>query len=99
MGDALFNETVRPVAERASRHAERGLLGLADTAAACRCAVPREEGEDCTGMAGLVAIIEVIGAGIVEIDGLLDEAETERPGVKVEVSPGVTCNGGDMMDA
>jgi hypothetical protein len=50
-------------------------------------------------MAGLVAVIEVIGTGVVEIDGLLDEAETERSGVKVEVSQGVTCDGGDMMDA
>ena len=37
------------------------------------------------GLAGLVAVIEVIGAGIVEIDGLLDEAQPERAGVEVEI--------------
>ena len=41
------------------------------------------------GLALLVAVIEVIGAGIVEIDGLLDEAQAERAGVEVEIASGV----------
>jgi hypothetical protein len=76
MGDALFDETVGPIAERTGRHTERGLLGLSDAAAACCCAFPGEEGEDGAGMAGFVAVIEVIGARIVEIDGLLDEPKS-----------------------
>jgi hypothetical protein len=79
VGDALFDESMGPVAERARRYAERRLLGLADAATASRCAFPREEGEDGAGMAGFVAVIKVIGARIVEIDGLLYEAKPERP--------------------
>ena len=82
VGDALLDEALGPVAERAWRHAEGGLLGLADAAAAGRHACPGEEGEDGAGAAGLVAVIEVIGAGIVEIDGLLDEAQAEDRGCK-----------------
>jgi hypothetical protein len=98
-GDALFDEAMRPVAERARRHPERGLLGLADPTAA-RCGMlPREEGEDGAGMAGLVTVVEMVGAGIVKIDRLLDEPQAQRSGVKVEVSQRITGNCGDMMDA
>src|SRR5213078_4658452 len=61
--------------------------------------LPGEEGEDRAGMAGLVAIIEVVGAGIVEIDRLLDEPQAQRAGVKIEISQSVTGNGGNVVDA
>jgi hypothetical protein len=75
MGDPLRDETMCPVAERAGRYSERSLLGLAD-ATAPRCGVlPWEECKDGAGVAGFIAIIEVIGVGIVEVDRLLDEAQ------------------------
>jgi hypothetical protein len=37
--------------------------------------LPREECKDSAGMAGFIAIVEVVGAGIVEVDGFLDEAQ------------------------
>jgi hypothetical protein len=48
---------------------------------------------------GCVAIIEMIGAGIVEIDRLLDETQSQRTGIKVVISQGVAGDGGDVMDA
>ena len=83
---ALLDEAMRPVAEGAFGHAERGLLGLADAEPARRGMLPREEGQDRAGPARLVAVIEVVGAGIVEVDGLLDEPKAERAGVEVEVA-------------
>ena len=61
--------------------------------------LPGEEGEDGAGIAGLVAIIEVIGARIVEIDGLLDEAQPQHAGIEVEVARGRTGDGRDVMNA
>ena len=51
------------------------------------------------GPAGLVAVIEMIGAGIVEVDGLLHEAQPERAGVEVEIAARRSRDRGDMVDA
>jgi hypothetical protein len=61
--------------------------------------LPREEGQDGARLAVLVAIIEMIGGGIVEIDGLLHQAKAKRPRVELHISrrfPGDRC---DVMDA
>src|SRR5262249_50548173 len=96
---ALLDQALRPVADRLGRDAERGLLGLADTIASGRDMLPREEGEDGAGLALLVAVIEVIGAGIVEVDGLLHQAQAERAGVEVDIARGVARYGRDVMNA
>ena len=96
---ALLDETVRPVADGALRHPEHGLLGLADAEPARSGMLPREEGQDRAGLAGLVAVVEVVGAGIVEVDGLLDQAQAERAGVEVEVAAGRARDGRDVVDA
>jgi hypothetical protein len=60
---------------------------------------PWEEGHDGAGGAGVVAEVEVVGAGIVEVDGALDQAEAEDLGVEVEVALRVRRDGGDMVEA
>jgi hypothetical protein len=50
-------------------------------------------------MAGFVAVMEVIGAGIVEIDRFLQQSQTERSGIEIEVAARRPCNAGHMMDA
>src|ERR1700742_2949580 len=99
MRDALFDESMGPVAERTGRHTKRGLLSLSDAAAARRRMFPGEKGEDGSGVPDLVAVIEMIGAGIVEIHRLLDEPKPKRTGIEVVVSQGVAGDGGDVMDA
>ena len=99
VGDALLDEALGPVADRAFRNAEYGLLRLADSEPAGRRALPGEKGEDRARMAGPIAIVKVIGAGIVEIDRLLHQAQAERSGIEIEVAARRTCNGRDMMDA
>ena len=99
VGDALLDEAVRPVADRAFRHAEHRLLRLPDAEPARARLLPGEEGQDRAGLAGLVAVIEVIGAWIVEVDGLLDQPQAERPGVEIEVPARGARDAGDVMDA
>ena len=96
---ALLDEAVGPEADRFLRHPERRLLRLADSGPSRRHMGPGEEGQDGAGPPGLVAEIEVIGAGIVEVDGLLDEPQAERPGVEVAVAAGVAGDRGDVVDA
>ena len=86
MRNAILDEAMRPVADRTFRHPEHRLLGLADAEPARRDMLPRKEREDRAGRAGLVAEIEMIGAGIVEIHGLLHEPEAERARVEVEIA-------------
>jgi flavin-binding protein dodecin len=59
--------------------------------------LPGEEGEDAAWAAGLVAVVEVIGARIVEVDGALDEAQAEHTRVEVEVALRLAGDGGDAM--
>src|SRR5689334_8738616 len=75
--DAFFNKALGPIAERTQRHTERCLLRLADAYQALGRVLPREEGQHGTGTAGLVAIIEVIGPGVVEIDRAFDQAQSQ----------------------
>jgi hypothetical protein len=50
-------------------------------------------------VAEIVAEVEVVGLGIVEVDGALDQPEAEHAGIEVQVALGITRDGGDVMDA
>ena len=50
-------------------------------------------------LAGLVAVVEVVGAGVVEVDGLLDEPEPERAGVELDVPARRARDRRDVVDA
>jgi hypothetical protein len=47
---------------------------------------PREKGKDCAGPARLIGVVEVISAGIIEVDGFLDEPKPQGIGVEADVS-------------
>jgi hypothetical protein len=90
---------MRPIPNGAFRHAEDSLLRFADAELAWRGMFPREEGEDRAGLTCLVAVVQVVGAGIVEVDGFLDEPETERAGVEVEVAARGSSDRRHVMNA
>jgi hypothetical protein len=90
---------VRPVAERRGRNPKRRFLREAHARATRRGMLPRKEGQDRAGVADLVAIIEMVGARIVEVDRLLDEAEPEGARIEIQVTPGVAGNRGHVMNA
>ena len=50
------------------------------------------------GEPSVIAEVEVVGAGVVEVDGALDEAEAEAFGVEVEVGLRVGGDGGDVVE-
>lgn len=58
---------------------------------------PGEEGHDGARGADFIAVVEVVGAGVVEIDGCFYEALAEDLLVEVEVALGVAGHGGDMV--
>jgi hypothetical protein len=74
-------------------------MRLPDAATARGRVLPGEEREDRSGLAGFVAVVEVVGAGIVEVDGLLDEPQPQRVRVEVEICARPAGDGRDMMDA
>src|SRR5215213_4060040 len=65
--NAGLDEPLRPVPDRTLRDVERGLLRLADADPAGRDVLPGEERQDRAGPARLIAVVEVIRAGIVEV--------------------------------
>ena len=48
---------------------------------------------------GVVAEVEMVGSGIVEVDGALDEAQAEDLGVEIEVALGVGGDRGYVMES
>src|SRR5690349_8444919 len=86
VGNPMPNETLDPEADRARQHRERGHrdLSCADTSATR--AGPGEERHDAPRGADLVAVVEVIGLRIVEVDRALDESEAKEAGVEVDVA-------------
>ncbi len=97
--DARGDEAVRPPADRRRRHAKGGFRRFTDAEAARRDVLPRKESEDRAGAAGLVSVIKVISAGIIEVDGLLDQSQSEHARVEVKVARGRARNGRDVMEA
>src|SRR5262249_37293567 len=98
MRDDFFNQALGPVSERAQRHAEGGLIGFADAAAARRRSHPRKKREDRARAAGLIAVVEVIGRRVVEIDRSLDEAQAEVARIEIEVLERIAGDCRHMMD-
>ncbi len=91
-------QAVFPVFDRSERDAEGGLGDFAGAGVAAAGAGPGEEGEDGSGRAGVVAEVEVVGSGVVEVYGALDEAQAEDLGVEVEVALGVGGDCGDVVE-
>ena len=58
-----------------------------------------KRGPDRSGVADLVAIVEVVDEVIVEVHGLLHETQTERVDAEVEVGLRVVDRRGDVVQA
>src|SRR5580698_4695364 len=86
---AFVAQAVLPVVQRTLRDTEGGVSDLASSGVPTAGVWPREEGQNGAGRSSVIAEIEMVGTGIVEVDGALDEAQAEDLGVEVEVSLGV----------
>jgi hypothetical protein len=75
------------------------VLGLAGAHLTFDRVLPGKEGEHRAGAAGLVAVIEVIGPGVVEVDRALDQPQAQRACIEIQVSQRVAGNGRDVVQA
>jgi hypothetical protein len=96
--DAALHEALQPVAQRLARDGERRRAGLAGAMATAWRTRPSKERQNAAGRAQGVAVIEVVAAGIVEVDGELDQSQTQESAVEVQVALGVAGDGRDVMD-
>jgi hypothetical protein len=60
---------------------------------------PGEKRNDCSRAPNVIAKIKMVTTRIVEIHGPFDQAQAERPGVKIEIGLRISRNRGDVMDA
>jgi hypothetical protein len=74
-------------------------VDVADPGAARDGAGELEPREDRAGRAGLVPEVEVIGLGLVEVDGLLDQAQAQHVRVERDVRLRVARDHRDVVQA
>src|SRR4051812_35583493 len=87
-------KSLLPVVNRGGRNAERGLTDLACSNRTPRSVRPGKEGHDGTGRSCVISEVEMVGPGIVEVDGFFDEAKSKDDRIEVEVTLRVTGNCG-----
>src|SRR6266508_5955964 len=59
---------------------------------------PWKEGQDRTRIARAVAVVEMVGGRVIEIDCELDQPQAQESRIEVEVLLRVTCDGGDVVN-
>ena len=96
---ALFRQSFLPEAERALRYGEHRFRNFTGTATTFAHIGKGEIGHDRAGIADFVAIIEVVDIGSIEVDGLLDPAQTESLRKEAVVFLGIRGHRGNVMQA
>ncbi|MNI34839.1 hypothetical protein D3C73_888410 [compost metagenome] len=97
--DALCSKAVLPKLQPALGDRELGFADFADARAAKHHVLEGEIGHDRAGRTVFVTVIEVVDAGIVEIDGLLDPAQAERFGEEAVVLTGIRRHRRDVVQS
>lgn len=54
------------------------------TAAGCRV-LPGKESQNRARVSPFIAVVKMIGPGVIEVDGLFNQAQTEHLGIKTEI--------------
>ena len=90
-------QALLPELERCERNAECGRRSFSYAQAAARGVRPGEESKDGSRRPGIVAKVEVIGSGIVKVDGALYETKPQHFGIEVQISLRVRSNRCDVM--
>src|SRR5215207_45908 len=98
VANSMSHEPLEPEAERARQHRERRHGDLAGTLAAWLGTKPREEGHDAAWRADLVAVVQMVGLRVVEVDGALHEPQPEQASEEVDVALRVAGDRADVVD-
>src|SRR5258708_3357456 len=98
-GNAVFRQAINPVVERCGRNGEGDSDNLPCPSAPLESPRPGKEGENGPRHSDFIAIVEMIGARIIKVDGLLDQALPQDAGIKINILLWVCHDGGEMMQA
>src|SRR5581483_3936278 len=94
---AVFVQTLNPVIERCGWDRERDINNLSCSSATLWRARPGKERHDRTGCTYFIAIVEMIGAGVIKVDGLLDQALPQDTGIKIDILLGISHYSSEMV--
>src|SRR6266700_3002943 len=94
---AIACQAFDPVIECRGRDRERDINNLSCAPATFWSARPGKEGHDGTGCAYFITIVEMIGARIIKVDGLLNQALPQNTGIKIDILLWVSHDRGEMM--
>src|SRR5262249_39766471 len=83
--DAPLGKPNYPAVQGFRRRRERHCIDHAASAAAAASRHERKERENRARMSRLVSVIEMIGAGIVEVDRVLDQSKADNLRVEVDI--------------
>ena len=61
------------------------------------CVGPLKEGDDRARVADLVTEVEVVAAGVIKVDGLLDQALPQDTGIKIDILLGISHYSSEMV--
>jgi hypothetical protein len=95
----ISDETLDPEPDGAWKDRKRCDGNLARSLTSTAGIRPRKKRHDASGGAFRIAEIEVISGRVVEVDGSLDEPQSEDASVEVEITLWVACYPCDVMDA
>src|SRR5271165_4157624 len=97
--DGILLEPLAPESQRAWRHSERRGCHLAISLSPAPGSGPCKERQDSPRTAVPVAIVEMIGFGIVEVDGHLDKTQSQDASVEIHVLLRIARNRRDVMNS
>src|SRR4029077_357143 len=72
---------------------------LAGAACSAPRSRPRKKGENCPRRAAIIAKVKMVRSRIVKIDGALDETQTEKRDVKIEIPLRIAGDRSDVMQS
>ena len=96
--NAVLLQPVAPEIERTLRHGKGCHANLSSADAAGSRSRPGERGQDGARCPSMIAEVEVIGLGHVEVDGHLERPQSKHSGVEIEISLRVADDRRDVMD-
>src|ERR1051325_5253068 len=96
-GDMLLLETFQPITSRVRRNHKRRRFNLAGAATPATRPWPWKKRHDRSRRPPVVAEIEMIRSGIVEVDCAFDETQSKESDVEIKVSLRIARNRGDMV--
>ena len=93
----LFFETIKPVADGAWWNGESSRFDLTGATNPATCPRPRKKRQDRSRCAACVAKIEVVRSWVVEINGTLNETQSKKPDIEIQIALRIARNRSNMM--